>query len=216
MQKIKSGKFKNKSWQFSKYNLGETLSIPKGSLILLPDHSGKIIIHEGGRKKIHADGVISCNPNMVFMKTADCIPVIVWWDDSDWYGVLHFGFRGLFQDITRNLKKLAGDLDLPIGKANFIFGPSICKNCYTHNTLVRKLKWQLLRAKYPKFSSVKKGSYLFDLSGAYLSQLNKIGISPRRITSFRKNCTNCNLDTSRHYKISDSDIVTIVGEESIN
>lgn len=211
MQKIKTGKLRSTSWQFAKYNLKEPLSIPKGSLVLLPDHSGKIVVDKSNCKTVHADGVISCKQKMVFMKTADCIPVIVWWDDSDWYGVLHFGFRGLFQGITSNFIKLVDDLDLPIKKANFILGPSICKNCYTHDTLVRKLKWLILRAKYPKFSSVKKGSYLFELSGAYLNELKKVGVLSQKI-SFTKKCTNCDLNTSRHYEISDSDVVTILGK----
>lgn len=211
MQKIKAGKFRSTSWQFLKYKLNEELSIPKGSLVLLPDHSGKIVIDEGDCKTIHADGVISHNSKMVFMKTADCIPVIVWWADSDWCGVLHFGFRGLFQGVTRNLIKLTDDLNLPIKKANFIFGPSICKNCYTHDTTKRKLKWLILRFKYPKFSSVKKGSYLFNLSGAYIDELKKLGVLPQKI-SFAKNCTNCDLNTSRHYEVSDSDVVTILSK----
>lgn len=212
MHKIKTGKFKNRSWQFSKYKLDEKLSIPNGSMLLLPDHSGKIVVNKGSHKTIYADGIISRQPKMVFMKTADCIPVVVWWTDSDWYGVLHFGFRGLFQNITSNFIKLVDDLDLPIKKANFIFGPSICKNCYTHDSIKRKLKWLILNKKYPKFSSVKRGSYLFDLSGAYLNELKKIGVLSRQITSFTKGCTNCDLNTSRHYKVSDSDVVTILSK----
>lgn len=215
MQNIYKGKQAHFSWAFCSDTEADGVNGPD-CVKLLPNHLGKIKVLSGAKKEYKADGLLVSAPaQVVKMKTADCIPVIVWWDNTTWSGVLHLGFKGFFTGTIKNFSKQAQKLGLEIKQANFAFGPHICSDCYSHQTPKRRIKWFFLKRKFPCRATQKDGQLLFDLAGAYIDNLVKAGVKQENI-SIDINCTNCNLGVSRHYHIKDRFILTTLEPNKVN
>jgi YfiH family protein len=107
---------------------------------LLPDcsvfclnqvHSDRIVWAEDTSSEDYpeADGILSRDPgNVLCIRTADCVPVLFWADDSPLIGAVHAGWRGLAQGIV---EKAIG-LMRKEGAASIhaAMGPSIGSCCY--------------------------------------------------------------------------------------
>ena len=207
MQKISEGKNKKIHWKFSKCIKDESPIIDE-SIKLIPNHFGRVRVGTIKDRSIRADGILSKEKMTLIMKTADCVPVIVYWPGGDWKAILHFGYKGLIFGLAENFLRTVNQQELNISKANFLLGPAICKKCYTHKTLLRKLKWRVLKFFQPKFAQTSNGQYEFDLMGATTHKLLEIGAKRSNIVS-ENSCTNCKFDVSRHYKMKDNVISTI-------
>jgi polyphenol oxidase len=96
------------------------------------------------------DAIISNQPAILLIKTADCLPVIIT-HPSGWKAAIHAGRRGTESEITM---KTAAMLIEASGYADGYqawFGPRICESCYqidpvgdVHFDLVSHNKIQLL------------------------------------------------------------------------
>lgn len=206
MKKILSGKNRQINWVFYRC---EKKDLPiKDSVKLYPNHFGKVRIVGETDTLIKTDGLLTDQKKTLIMKTADCVPIIVWWPDEKWIGILHFGYRGLIFNLANNFLKIVREKNLDIKEAKFLLGPAICQNCYTHTTFIRKIKWGILKFKHPKFSLISDKKYRFDLVGASITELLRIGVKAENIEQVRDHCTNCKLGLSRHYKIKDATVLT--------
>ena len=66
-------------------------------------HSNKVILVNKGDniKKINADGIISINKEIcIAVLTADCCPIFIFDDESNFISCLHAGWKGCFNNIV--------------------------------------------------------------------------------------------------------------------
>lgn len=212
MKKISENNNDSISWQFLVADKDENFTNKSNMTKILPSHRGDIKVLDNNKSAlIKTDGLLTNDQNItIFLKTADCVPAILYWPETGWFGLIHMGYDGLLLGLTKKLIRIIHKLDLPIDKMKMIFGPSICEKCYDHNGIKRKIKWSVLRSLYPKFANIDHKYHTFDLKGAYISQLEKLGIKKNQIDESEKLCTNCNLHISRHHKNQSDVLVTLV------
>jgi copper oxidase (laccase) domain-containing protein len=212
MNKISENKNESISWQFLISDKNEDFANKSNMTKIFPSHRGDIKILDNDKSSvIKTDGLLTNDPRItIFLKTADCIPAILYWPGTDWFGLIHMGYDGLLLDLTKKLIRKINKLNLSADKTKIIFGPSICEKCYDHNGIIRKLKWSVLHSLYPEFAKKEAKEYTFDLKSAYVDQFTKLGIKKNQIDEPEKLCTNCDLHISRHHKTFNDTLVTVV------
>ncbi len=95
-------------------------------------HSKIVIVanNEDDTKNLQADGIITCNPNLVPVITvADCMPIYLWDPVTGCYGVLHSGWKGT--GIVEEALLLANQhYGAKAENFQIIIGPHIKDCCY--------------------------------------------------------------------------------------
>ncbi|MCX7956924.1 MAG: polyphenol oxidase family protein [Endomicrobia bacterium] len=96
-----------------------------------------------------ADGVISANNEYILICfTADCIPLFIFSNKYDVFGIIHVGRKGLEDGVIENTLKLIKSKGLELDKFCFGVGPHICRKCYKVDgklyDMLTKLKEKLI------------------------------------------------------------------------
>jgi len=151
---------------------------PQPLLFLKQIHSARIVTDREWQAGSESDGIFLEKPGPVaVIQTADCLPLFFFKDDFSVGGVIHVGWRGLWQEIEKTLLKL-----IPGKRENYLFylGPAIGKKCYpVGEELVR-----LFREKpYGEniFTPGRDGKYLMDLKAGLVMSLLNAGIAAAQI-----------------------------------
>lgn len=81
------------------------------------------------------DGILTNQPNLsLIIKTADCIPLLAYHQNSPWVGALHCGWRSIVGNdaggIIQNFFRLTRGFGLSECDWVFLIGPGICGECY--------------------------------------------------------------------------------------
>lgn len=163
--------------------LGELL--PDNRIVCLRQvHSDRIVTVEDAPFEgfPEADGVVSADPSTVLcIRTADCVPVLLWDEVLQVSGALHAGWRGLALGIVAkglDLMRSMGCRDIHVG-----LGPAIGPCCYTVGP-------EVVRALGTEPSTSSTGSLSVDLHAVALRQATAFGVDPLRIHVLRS-CTCC-------------------------
>ena len=173
-------------------------------------HSDRIIRAEGTSPKDfpEADGIFSRDPaDVLCIRTADCVPVLLRADDSSMIGAVHAGWRGLAQDIVSKavyLMQSDGAKHIHVS-----IGPSIGPCCY-------QVGQEVVLALGAKPIARDDGAISVDLAGIASLQAKKAGIAEDRIHMVRS-CTCCNPDkffSFRRDKEAAGRNISVIGGES--
>lgn len=82
----------------------------------------------------NTDAIICLCPDIrIGVRTADCVPVLVYTPDIGAIGAIaaiHAGWRGSLGGIVTNVMQRLSGLGADLSKASAAFGPSICGTCY--------------------------------------------------------------------------------------
>jgi polyphenol oxidase len=155
-----------------------------------------------------ADGIISTNPaDVLCIRTADCVPVLLWADDISLIGAVHAGWRGLAQDIVFKVVHLMKSIGA--GQIHISIGPSIGPCCY-------KVGQEVVRALDAKPVEREDGTFSIDLTENASLQAIKAGIAGDRIHVVRM-CTCCNPErffSFRRDKEAAGRNISVIGGES--
>ncbi len=150
-------------------------------------HSDRIVMAEDVFPDAYpeADGIISRDPSDVLcIRTADCVPVLLEADDGSMIGAVHAGWRGLARGIVFKAVSLMESAGAD--KVHAAIGPSIGPCCYQVGPeVVRELAADPVRRK--------DGTIAVDLTDIAVRQARKAGIPEERIC-IRRSCTCCNPD----------------------
>jgi YfiH family protein len=132
-----------------------------------------------------ADGIVSQNPaDVLCIRTADCVPVLLRADDSSLIGAVHAGWRGLAQDIVYKAVILMQSYGSE--KIQVFIGPSIGPCCY-------QVGPEVVRALGAKPVARKDCTVSVDLAEIASGQAMKAGLAGEAIHVVRS-CTCCNGD----------------------
>jgi hypothetical protein len=101
---------------------------PLPLLFLKQTHSAIVLKDRDWLPVREGDGLLLEKPGAVaVVQTADCLPLFYFAEDGTAGGVVHVGWRGLFQGIElKLLEMLPGKRE----KYSFFLGPAIEKKCY--------------------------------------------------------------------------------------
>lgn len=140
----------------------------------------------GGIIKLGVDALISRNKNQILViKTADCLPILIFDKTKKQVSAIHAGREGLLKGIIEEtIKALKTNEDsLIVG-----IGPHIRKCCYFLRGKAKKI---LKEKKIQKFIEKRNKKYYLDLTAIALSQLLRLGVKKENIEDLGI-CTFCN------------------------
>jgi len=148
------------------------------------------------------DGLLCPNASQrrvcLFVKSADCLTLIVESKKADLIGAIHLGWQGSLAGIIDVLGEKLHELGIEYSDLRVALGPSIGDCCY--NIPVKRA--QLFKTKYPNLDAIneRNGQHYFSLTRFAVGQLLKIGFHRQNIL-FRLNCTSCQTDRYFSYRL---------------
>lgn len=138
-----------------------------------------VLVEDLPRHEPSADAMITQTRGIYLaVLTADCIPLLLWDDNSLCVAAVHVGRKGILNDIS--LKTIDIMRALGSGHIRGVMGPSICGKCYE----VGEDVYQEVVSKFPNAASVtNKGTRSLDLAGALKELLISYGVEVVRAQS---------------------------------
>jgi YfiH family protein len=160
-------------------------------------HGTEIVCGESPRAENEphekADGILTNKPEItLFMRFADCVPILLWDPVKRVIGLIHAGWQGSSQKITqRAVEKMQKCYQSSPADIFAAIGPSICQNCYeVGQEVFRAFEMQFGRNVENFFVNVSGRMYL-DLWQANAHVLQEAGVHKIEIAEL---CTACHLD----------------------
>ncbi|MCX8110892.1 MAG: peptidoglycan editing factor PgeF [Syntrophorhabdaceae bacterium] len=104
----------------------------KDFIALHQEHGDIVHVIKDGYRPQTGDGIIIAEKNIAgIVKTADCLPVILFEPDFPVASIVHAGWRGTLKGITKNAIKAMSDMGACLDKIIAVLGPSVNGCCYT-------------------------------------------------------------------------------------
>ncbi len=178
----------------------ETILDSEKELVPLQLSHSKIVIAANNKNdthNIHADGIITCNKNLVPIVTvADCMPIYLFEPKTGCFGVLHSGWKGT--GIVIEALKLAQEKYGALAQDFHItIGPHIKNCCYN----IDKERAEFFSTTIDS-SCVKKideNNYSLSLETANLFLLEQAGVKKENIQIIGS-CTNCSTNNLNNHQ----------------
>jgi hypothetical protein len=103
----------------------------KDLIIMEQDHGSKVHVVKKGERPSAGDGLVMVEKGVVgVIKTADCLPVILYAVDSPVAAIVHAGWRGTVKAITVEALRLMVAMGVEHDKIGALIGPGIGPCCY--------------------------------------------------------------------------------------
>lgn len=139
----------------------------------------------GGYIKLNADGLASAAFGQILViKTADCLPILIYDPEKNQVAAIHAGRMGLIKGV---IQKAIAVLN-PNSESLIVgIGPHIKKCCYF---LRKKDEEYVKNPKWQKYTEERDGKYYFDLTRIAFDQLQDLGVKGENIEDMGI-CTFC-------------------------
>jgi len=140
-----------------------------------------------------ADGILTDKPGItLFMRFADCVPILLYDPQHRAIGIVHAGWQGTFQKIASVAVQIMGErYGSKSGDILAAIGPSICQSCYeVGDEVLRAFKESFGETADQFFRRANDGYYL-NLWDANRFVLNKAGVMQIELAEI---CTACHLE----------------------
>lgn len=123
------------------------------------------------------DALVIFKPDVAIgVRTADCVPVLMYSEDANGVAAVHAGWKGTLGGIVdRTLDMLEAE-GADLSKLKVAFGPSICQDCYE---VGRDLADKFIDAGFDEFVSWPDGDVgkpHLDLQGINIERLRRRGV----------------------------------------
>ena len=134
-----------------------------------------------------ADGILSFGDFILAVKTADCIPLMLFEPTSGLIGAVHVSRQNIFLGIIfKSLKKMLKKLVVNPKNILFFLGPHIRVNDYQLSSKIV----DSLKPKYKNFLKSQEGNYFFNLTKAVEAELEEIGAMRENVVDSKINTYN--------------------------
>jgi len=140
-----------------------------------------------------ADGILTQNPNVtLFMRFADCVPILLFDPLQKVIGIIHAGWQGTYRRIAQDaVKKMASCYGTKPEMILAGIGPSICQNCYQVGQKVYQAFITNLGESSKKYFKDDHHRYYVNLWQANIDLLNEAGVKKIEASGI---CTACHLE----------------------
>ena len=149
--------------------------------LIVPEqyHSNKIKIFKTSNKIYKCDGIISTEPGIALgVLTADCCPILIGHKKKKLTGVIHAGWKGVYNGILENFISKVAELNFKESDLIFALGPCIGKNSYEVNKIFKNSFLEKNPESESFFEAKKNKNYFnFNLRGCIINILKKKDIS---------------------------------------
>lgn len=153
-------------------------------------HSCNVAVVDKYKRYFHdTDALITFEKNVpVGVKTADCVPILIYVPDKQGVGAIHAGWKGTLYGIVDNVMDTLEEKEVDPGKLKVAFGPSISKEAYEVD---QELADRFCNAGFGEYISYPKGEGNkphIDLQGINMERFLHRGVKIENI-SLHKGCT---------------------------
>lgn len=155
-------------------------------------HGNKMTLLQNGEKQYFSgsDGLVTNQALFLAIRTADCLPILLYEPNRKIHAAVHAGWKGLFAGIVKNTIKTMKKLEANSQSIVVTIGPHIGKCCYNVSK-ERILCFQKKGYHINKAYQLKKGNWYLDLAELAISDLLLEGILKKNIDILPA-CTSCN------------------------
>ncbi|MBI2339854.1 MAG: laccase domain-containing protein, partial [Deltaproteobacteria bacterium] len=114
--------------------IADELKIPVSSIVTVKQvHSNQVLfLSDRSDRSIEADAIIT-NQKEIFIaiRTADCVPILVYDPEHRAVGAIHAGWRGLVSGVIENaVCEMAVHFGTKPPKLLAALGPALCPGCF--------------------------------------------------------------------------------------
>ncbi|NMC12123.1 MAG: peptidoglycan editing factor PgeF [Chloroflexi bacterium] len=140
-----------------------------------------------------ADAILTNTPGLtLFMRFADCVPVLLFDPVKKAIGVVHAGWMGTIKQIVAlTVEKMISEYNSSPGDIVAAIGPSICQKHYEVGKEVVNEAYISFQSDADIFIRNENGHYLFNLWEANKYLLEKAGVEHIEVSGI---CTACHLE----------------------
>lgn len=128
-------------------------------------------------------------PVVVYVKTADCLSLIVESQKAQLIGAIHVGWQGAYKGMLQSLAMKLTNLGVNLSEVRVMLGSSINGCCYN----IPRMRYRMFQDKYGQdvagFSE-HENQLFFSLPTFVLSQLLNLGFKKANL-DYQVNCTVC-------------------------
>ncbi len=157
-----------------------------------------------------ADGILTRDKgSAIYLISGDCVPLIVWHEDLEFFGILHVGLLGALNDMVSGLRDVALHCGSSPEKLHAYLGPSISQTDYN---VTRSGLWQALVKQIRGSQTVLKeiepflaGGSNLDLKGLICAQLIATGLTRENISSYTQSTASAGSPFYSHYAATQND-----------
>lgn len=175
-------------------------------------HGNRVIFVYGEKKKYrNCDGLVTNKGFYLGIRTADCLPILLYDPIKEIIGAVHAGWRGLLSGILENAIKCMREKGTKAKNIFAVIGPHIGVCCYkvTHERIMQ------FENKFKDIIGItenKKGEWYMDLAKIASWEMSKLGLPGKNIDILQE-CTSCNLNyfSYRRDGISGERIWSVIG-----
>lgn len=145
-------------------------------IIMEQEHGNGVHVVEKGERPRAGDGLVVVERGVVgVIKTADCLPVILYGTDSPVAAIVHAGWRGTVKGITKKALDVLISMGLEPGRIGALIGPGIGPCCYE---IQQDVVSEFRKARFPEDIFVQRGASTFlDLKKANRGLIERAGVS---------------------------------------
>ncbi len=138
------------------------------------------------------DGCITALSGIALcVRSADCLPILLYDTNARVVGALHAGWRGLLGGIgMKGVREMCRVAKCRPAKIHAVFGPSIEQSCYEVGEEIRAQFIEKYGMQIQRFFRKNGKSFKMSLMGIAIRQLKNAGIPPEQIRPCRL-CTAC-------------------------
>lgn len=199
----------------------ENLGIKQKDIITTEQiHGKRIVFLEDGQKLLieNADGLVTDKPLNLGIRTADCLPIFFYDEDTQVVAAIHAGWQGLYMGIIKNAISKMKKLEADPKNIKVAIGPHIQICCYKVSK-ERVKKFQITNNSDRShllsdnlFSEQRKKLWYLDLGKVALHQLVSFGVKQSNI-EISDICTSCNINfwSFRRDKNKSGRMLNIIG-----
>ena len=162
----------------------------------------KIIDNDFQNNQI-GDALITNKTNTpLLIKTADCIPIIIYDKENKILAVVHSGWKGTLNDITiKTIKLMINKFNINTSSTYVYLYPSIRKCHFEVEIDVYKQFKEKIK-NINKYTTKKENKYYIDLQQIIIDKLHNLGINNIIDSNI---CTHCNHDKFYSYRYNHTD-----------
>ncbi len=161
---------------------------PKSIISVQQEHGNKILVIDSGvlinqTEEIMADGLVTNKKNVALLiKTADCLPILLFDPQKEVIGLIHAGWKGVVSKIHVNaIANLRDSFDCRPENILVGIGPAICSGCYHGKIdLLKTVLVDYQRLGLKKENIETAGVCTFENKNFYSHQKSKILGEPER------------------------------------
>lgn len=146
-------------------------------------HSCNVAIADGFcRYYPDTDALITFKRDVpIGIKTADCVPILVYAPDKHGIGAIHAGWKGTLGGIVDNVMDLLEENGVDLAQLKVSFGPSICKEVYEVDKGLAENFGEVGFSDYISFPNGPKEKPHIDLQGVNMERFMRRGVKPENI-----------------------------------